>query len=302
MNTNLRTIDLNLLVIFEAVYATGNTGKAAMRLGMSQPSVSNALTRLRDQIGDPLFVRTPHGVEPTMKAKELIEPVREALGIIGGKVVDTGEIELATYRRVFRVIISDVLESVAMPKIVRTISEQARGIKIECIQGRANFEEDLRAGTLDLACFSYPGDTSDLTIMPIESIDFVVVTRRNHPQIKKPLDLETFARLSHIAFNRELRALTTVNKSLTANALELHVAYMVAKAWSIPPMIERTDLIGILPRNFVEEISDNFDLDVHDVPIDLPEQHHYMTWHVNSDNDPGHKWLRESIMSAMKRN
>lgn len=302
MTINLRKIDLNLLVIFEALYATGNTSRAAERLGMSQPAVSNALNRLRDLIGDPLFTRTPRGIKPTSKARELIQPVRESLGVISRQLTSNDTIDLSTYKRLFRIIIIDVLEPIIMPSIVRTITTQAPGIAIECVQGTARFAEDIKEGVIDLACFAFPVDTTDIVVKAILPIDLVVVSRRDHPAIKKPLDMETFGRLPQIAAGRELRGLTGVDKATVAKGITRHTPYMVAKIWSMPPMIERTDLIGMLPRRFAEEIAGNFDLDIHELPVEMPDQHIYMLWHVNSEHDPGHKWLREAMLQAAHTN
>lgn len=126
MAFNLRKIDLNLLVIFEALYATGSTGRAAERLGMSQPAVSNALGRLRDLIGDQLFVRDTRGLKPTSKSNEIIRPVREALGVIGSQLITSDSIDLSTYQRQFRVIIADPFEPILMPPIVRAITTERR--------------------------------------------------------------------------------------------------------------------------------------------------------------------------------
>jgi DNA-binding transcriptional LysR family regulator len=300
MNKNLKNVDLNLLVIFEAIYATSNISRAADRLGMSQPAVSNALARLRDLIGDPLFVRASQGVEPTIKARDIIRPVREALGVIGQQL--SGTIDLATYKRIFRVIMVDALEPIIMPPVVRTLMAQAPNVRIECIQGDAKFYEGITAGTIDLACFSFPVDTTDMIVKPICPADLVVISRRNHPAIAKPLDLATLQSLTQIALGRELRGLTHVDKNLIARELPRRVGYMAAKIWSIPPMVERTDMIGILPRRFIEEISCNFALDIHEMPIELPEQFLYMMWHANSDLDAGHKWLRDSMMQAAQSN
>lgn len=302
MSINLRTIDLNLLVIFEALYATRNTSRAAERLGMSQPAVSNALSRLRDLIGDPLFVRQARGLKPTLKAQEIVGPVRDALSVIGRQFASAETIDLASYKRLFRIIIIDVLEPIMMPSIVRTITSQAPGITIECVQGTARFAEDIKEGVIDLACFSFPVDTTDIVVKAVLPIDLVVVSRRDHPAIKKPLDMETFGRLPQIAAGRELRGLTGVDKAMVAKGLARHTPYMVAKIWSMPPMIERTDLIGMLPRRFAEEVAENFDLDIHELPIEMPEQHIYMLWHVNSEHDPGHKWLRETMLQAAQTN
>src|SRR5450756_1446826 len=283
MNKNLKNVDLNLLVIFEAVYATSNISRAAERLGMSQPAVSNALARLRELIGDPLFVRAPHGVEPTIKAREMIRPVREALGVIGQQLGSSSNLDLATYKRLFRIIIVDVLEPIIMPPMMRTIMSQAPGIGIECIQPDGKFYEGIKAGTIDPACFAFPVDTTDMIVKPICPMDLVVVSRRNHPAIEKPLDLDTFQQLTQIAVGRELRGLTNIDKNLIARGLPRKVGYMAAKIWSMPAMVERTDLIGILPRRFVQEISGNFALDVHEMPTEMPEQFMYMMWHAISE-------------------
>ncbi|MBR0956646.1 LysR family transcriptional regulator [Bradyrhizobium japonicum] len=302
MAINLRKIDLNLLVIFEALYSTGNTSKAAERLGMSQPAVSSALGRLRELLGDPLFVRSPRGVAPTNKAREIIQPVREALAVIGRQFTVADSIDLATYTRLFRIIVSDPLEALVMPSIVRTLLTQAPGVQIECVQATARYAEDIREGNIDLACFAFPIDTTDIVVKSIMAFDLVVISRRDHPEITKPLDLATFARLPQVAVAHELRGLTGVDKNMVAQGTVRRTPYMVSKIWSMPAMVQRTDLIGLLPRRFAEEIADNFQLDLHDLPMPLAEQYAYMLWHVNSENDPGHKWLRESIMQGLQSN
>jgi DNA-binding transcriptional LysR family regulator len=302
MSVNLKNVDLNLLVIFEAIYSTGNISRASERLGMSQPAVSNALARLRELIGDPLFVRAPRGVEPSSKARELVTPVREALGLIGRHLDAGPNIDLSTYNRLFRIIMVDALEPIIMPAVMRTLMAQAPSVNIECIQGDGHFYDGIRTGTIDLACFAFPVDTTDMIVQTLCPADLVAVTRRNHPAIEKPLDLETFQKLPQIALGRELRGLTNIDRNLIANGIHRRVAYLAAKMWSIPPMVERTDLVGILPRRFVQELTGNFALDVHELPIEMPEQFLYMMWHSNSELDPGNKWLRDSIMQAMQTN
>jgi DNA-binding transcriptional LysR family regulator len=303
MAVNLKNVDLNLLVIFEAVYSTGNISRAADRLSMSQPAVSNALARLRELIDDPLFVRAARGVEPTSKTREMINPVREALGLIGRNLDKKAiDIDLSTYKRIFRVIIVDTLEPIIMPTLVRTMLAEAPGVDIECVQGDARFAEAIKTGTIDLACFGFPIDTTGFVVQPISPMELVMVSRRDHPGIDKPLDLETFQRLPQIALGREMRGLTGIDKILIARGTPRRVCYMASKIWSIPPMVERTDLVAILPRRFVEEVARNFELDIHELPIDIPEQFTYMTWHANSELDPGHRWLRESMMRAAQTN
>jgi DNA-binding transcriptional LysR family regulator len=299
MSVNLRTIDLNLLVIFEALYATRNTSRAAERLGMSQPAVSNALARLRDLIGDPLFVRHARGLNPTLKAQEIIGPVREALSVIGRQFTTGDTLDLSTYQRLFRIILVDPLEPIMMPPVVRVITTEAPGVAIECVQATADYAEMIRAGDIDLACMSFPVDTTDLVIKSIGPADLVIVSRRNHPAIKKPLDPPTLLRLPHIVIGRELRGLTGIEKNMVAQNMKRQMPYAAAKLWSVPAMVQRTDMIAFLPRRFATEFAVPFGLDIHEVPIEMPDQHFYMMWHVNSEHDPGHRWLRESMFAAI---
>ena len=154
---SLKNVDLNLLVIFEAVYAAGNISHAAIQLSMSQPAVSNALTRLRELLDDPLFVRDKKGVRPTVRAEAIIGPVRDALALIGRQLDAGKEIDLATYKRAFRVIMVDPLEPLVMPAVLREIDAKAPGISIETYPSfRADFSSDILAGTIDLAIYVYP--------------------------------------------------------------------------------------------------------------------------------------------------
>ena len=218
MSINLRKIDLNLLVIFEALYSTGSTSRTAERLGMSQPAVSNALARLRDLIGDPLFVREARGLRPTGKSHEIIGPVRDALTVIGRQFVAADTIDLATYKRLFRIIMADPYEPILLPPIIRTIAAHAPGIEIECVPATAQYVDDIRDGSIDLACFAFPTDTTDIVAKALCPVDYVVVSRRDHPEIRKPLDVETLRRLPQISVGRELRGLTGIDKNADGRA------------------------------------------------------------------------------------
>ena len=269
---------------------------------MSQPAVSNALSRLRAILDDPLFVRHPRGLKPTVKSQEIIRPVREALSVIGRQFAPSDELDLATYQRLFRIVIVDPLEPIMMPPIVRTITAEAPGIEIECVQATPKFAEAIREGTIDLACIAYPIDTTDLVVRPICPIDAVIISRCNHPLIKEPLDVETFVQLAQVGLGRELRGMTTVDKTMVARQIKRRTPYMAAKIWSIPSIVQHSDLVSFMPRRFAQQITSNFDLELHEVPFDVPEEHIYMTWHVNSEHDPGHRWLREAMLQAMQTN
>lgn len=296
---NLKNVDLNLLVVFEAVYSAGNISHAAARLASSQPAVSNALTRLRDIVGDPLFVRGKRGVDPTVKAKQMIAPVREALGLIGRQLSAGPELDLSNYERIFRVMMMDILEPIIFPPVLAEMAAKAPRISIECLPPHPGIADDLRNGTVDLACFTYPMNPTEITAVPLNAAEITVIARKNHPGIRGKFTADTFMSLNHIALTRELRGMGNVEKDLVAHGLTRKIVYMVNRVWSIAPMVERSDLIAILPGSFAREISCNFDIELYPVPFNPSEQHNYLMWHSRHEHDPAHKWLRDAMIAAV---
>lgn len=298
---NLKNLDLNLLVVFEAIYSSGNISRAAERLAMSQPAVSNSLARLRHLLDDQLFLRARRGVEPTIKAKAMIGPVRDALALIKRELGGDEAIDLATYKRQFRILMFDPLDVIMMPPVLQRIVHEAPGISIECPPPfRMDFAKELLAGTLDLACYIYPLNAPDIVTVPICPADVVTIARRGHPKINGTLDLETFKAVKHVTLIPELRAMTHLQKDVAANRFERDVAYMVARLGSMPAIVERTDLVASVPRWFAEEMAKNFDIEIYPPPIPVAEQHIYMMWHRKNEHDAGHRWLREMLLATMR--
>jgi DNA-binding transcriptional LysR family regulator len=300
-NKSLRNLDLNLMVVFEAIYTSGNISQAADKLALSQPAVSNSLARLRQILNDPLFERARNGVEPTAKAKSMIGPVRDALNLIGAQVYP-GEPDLSTYKRHFRVMISDVLEGVMMAPVIRALRTKMPLVTLEAVQVNATgFVDDLMEGDVDLACYVFPKSSPDLVTQPIAAIDPVLIARRDHPAFKNgALTGEQYLKLDHIMAPPELRAGVHVEQNMAARGALRRPTYTVSRLWSVPPLVEETDLVGILPRWFVRKIEQNFGIEAHEFPIPIADQHLYMTWHVRNADDAGHTWLREALMSAFR--
>ena len=122
---NIRDFDLNLLLVFEAKYSSGNISRAADNLDLSQPAVSNALSRLRKQLDDPLFVRSGNGVVPTIRADEIIDPVRNALSTLQQSIGTTAEFDPQTSKRHFRLLVADPLEQIVMSRLLQSIGNNS---------------------------------------------------------------------------------------------------------------------------------------------------------------------------------
>jgi DNA-binding transcriptional LysR family regulator len=295
---NFRNLDLNLLVVFEAVFSTRSISNAAKQLGMSQPAVSNALARLRDMMRDPLFVRVRGGVDPTTKARRMIGPVREALALIEGQLGGL-DFDLASYKRVFKVLMVDALEATMMPPVLRLITDNAPGVSIECVRPVPEAIEDLRTGKIDLALHSHPTNAPDIISMPILPMDTVVIARRGHPGIRKTLDMQTYGSLGHVTLIPEMQVLTQIEKDLGKHAIARRAVYLVNKTWSFAPIVETTDLIALLPRWFAQELARSYNIAIHESPLKHSNMHCHLLWHEKSANDAGHRWLRESMLAAV---
>lgn len=296
---NIRNIDLNLLVVFDTVYATGNISHAARQLSLTQPAVSNAISRLREHFNDQLFVRGGRGVKPTIRSQQMIEPVRDALRLIATQLDGRRDIDLPTYKRQFRMVIVDPLEPLLMPLLLQEIDERAPHISIETRPpSHTKVVDELMAGTLDLACYTFLLSAPGLVVVPLMPCDYVVISRRDHPRIGKVLDKNTFMALGHVALIPELRTQISIDRDITTRVNPRRVPYLVNKVWSIPAIIGSTELITVLPRRFAEYVAPIYDLAIHEAPVPISEQEYHMMWHEKNNEDPGHKWLRESLLVA----
>ena len=299
--TNLRNVDLNLLIVFETVYGTGNISHAAAQLSLTQPAVSNALARLREHFNDPLFVRAGRGVKPTNRSEQMIAPVREALGLIRSQFDANRAIDLAAYQRQFRIVIVDVLEPILIPPLLREITAKAPNVSIETRPpSQTDVIGEIIAGTLDLACYTSIKSQPGLVIQTICPCDYVIVARRDHPEIGNSLPARTFVRLGHVGLINELQRQVSINQDITTSAGKRRVVYVVNKVWSVPSIVANSDLVAVLPRAFAELMAPIFGLAVYDAPMPIsPQEVYHMVWHERNRDDPGHQWLRATLMSGV---
>ncbi|WP_295805721.1 LysR family transcriptional regulator [uncultured Nitratireductor sp.] len=299
--SGLKNLDLNLLVVFEAVYSAGNISQAARRLGMSQPTISNALRRLRDGLDDPLFVRAGRGVHPTPRAIQMIGPVREALQMIESGVAPDVHFDPATSTRHFRVVVLDAMEPIVMPHVIRQI-QAYRSVTIENLAVvDTPMSDRLNDGSLDLVIANFLAESRDTHCEALAPVHLSVVARNDHPAISGEFSLDHFQTLGHVALVPRVQALSRMLEVLRRLDIQRHVAYSVTKFWSFPHILMTTDLVAILPTAFAKVISRNHPLALYDLPFAYPEEQIYMTWKTSRTNDPGHRWLREEIASAVRQ-
>lgn len=295
---SLRNLDLNLLIVFEAVYTSGNITQAAKTMNLSQPAISNSLNRLRDVLDDQLFIRSKGGVTPTPKAMQIIGPVRDALLLIQDGVVDDSGFDPISMKRHFRIILLDQLEALLMPGVIRQIQDN-KTITLENLPiATTPTAECLMDNSVDLVLSTFAHGPDELDCETIGSTNVVAIARKGHPEISGELTMGQFKSQNYVGLLPRLRALSKVEEELRHLGINRHVTYTVSKFWSFPYIVANTDLLAILPDGFAEIAARMFPIDVYPLPFKLETQRLYMTWIKDRATDPGHMWLRNCIRKS----
>jgi DNA-binding transcriptional LysR family regulator len=291
---NLRNIDLNLLVIFDALITERSVTSAAHRVGISPSAVSHALRRLRRTFGDDLLQRTPHGMEPTRRALDLVDPVRSALQGLQHAFEQQFEFNPRTSERSFRVSISDFLVHSLLPRIVARMGVEAPKVTLIAEhpfrRGRALPEP----GEIQLRACSEISDPNYKARRLLRS-PFVVAARRDHPGFDGNLSLERYVGLRHLDISSADEASRRLEDGLAQQDLSRRIVLTVPSLSGVMAILEHTDLCAILPASWVKLHGDPGRIVTAPLPLEGVEFTIDLIWHRRDKGDPGHQWLRAII-------
>ena len=293
---NIGAIDLNLLVVFEALVAERSVTRAAGRVGLSQPAVSNALARLRALLGDPLLVRTGRGMEPTARALELSGPIQQALEGIRRALTPSASFEPERSPYTFRVRSADNLELSLLPRLLERLGRTAPLVDIVVDRVGDTTEQDLRTGRIDLYLGSWFNVPSRLEQYLLQHETFACIARKGHPAIKSRLTLKAYMRAGHVLVEAGDRPSSVVDTVLADQGLGRRVVLRTPHFLVAPLMVARTDLIATLPRSVATTYAQFLPLNVFDPPLDAPGFPIQMVWHRRTHEQAPHRWLRRLIM------
>ena len=299
---NLRSLDLNLLLVFDAIYGERSISKAARKLHLSQPTVSNALARLRDRLQDPLFERSAQGMLPTPRARKLAEPVRQALNTLERGLRDDDGFDFARSTREFVIAVEDYGESVILPRFIRWLADTAPGIRIRIrSEVPAQLKTELREGTVDLALdyFALPEPGWRSHCVLTETLQ--TLSRRDHPLLGERLTLEQYLAAPHVVLAAPANARPMIDLALAKRGLQRRIAVAVPHFISMPLMVQASDMICTLPRRMATLYADNFRLRAHTVPLRVPQFPVYLIWHESQETDAGHQWFRQHLTDFCQR-
>lgn len=299
---NLRSLDLNLLLIFDAIYDERSISKAARKLHLSQPTVSNALGRLRQRLDDPLFERSSQGMSPTPRAKMLAEPVRQALDILERGLRGHDEFDFAGSDREFVIAAEDYGETVILPRFIDWLAKVAPRIRIRIRPEPSSLlKGELRDGTVDLALDYFVLQDATYRNHCALTESLLSLSRRDHPEVAEKLSLETYLAQKHVALAPRTSTMSMIELALSKRGLQRQIAVTVPHFLSMPVMVQTTDMICTLPRRMAHLYADHFRLRAHAVPIRIPQFPLYLIWHESADMDPSHQWFRNHLMEFCQR-
>lgn len=302
---NFRTLDLNLLRVFDTVMAERNLTRAAEQLAMTQPAVSNALRRLKDAVGETLFTRAAFGVKPTAHAETLWPEVREALTHLR-EALDPREYDPCTQAHTFHLAMADATSSRLLPALMRRLEAGGALADLRVVPlGTRDPSKLLDQGEADIAIGHFPELISRLTVQgrhaplrfqTLYESEYVCVMRRGHPLAAKPgLDLDDYCAALHLLVSFSGRGQGRVDETLAPMGRRRRIAMSVNQFFTAGLVVAQTDLLTVLPSAFLEVTGVADQLVVRELPLTLPPLKVCGVWHRRHDRQPAVSWLLQQI-------
>lgn len=292
----LRDIDLNLLVVFDALYRLRRVSATADVLGMSQPTVSNALGRLRRTVADPLFVRTAHGMVPTPFAEGLAVPVADALDRLRNAMNHTEAFDAHATTREFTLALSDVGEVYFLPVLAELCARLAPSLRLSSVRaGTLDIARELAAGRIDLAIGAFAPPSESIFQRRLFEQRYATMFRRGHALGQGPVTLSKFLAARHLLVASPSNPYNEINQLLEKAGVSATSTVRVPHFVAVPYIVSNSELVVTVPHKLAERAAAPFALEFVRPPLDLPILQTKMFWHRRFHLDPGNQWLRARI-------
>jgi DNA-binding transcriptional LysR family regulator len=298
---DLSGFDLNLLRVFDTVARERHVTRAAARLNLSQPAVSNALNRLRAALGDELFLRAPQGVEPTSLALALMHPVEEMLDRLQETLAATAPFDPATSDRVFTLGFSEYAEAVLAPPLFARLAKEAPHILVAiCHADRTNTNALLEGNEAQLAIAVLPEPTALYTRLRLLPEAFMILTRPGHPLLEGEMTVERYVAWPHLLHSPNGSRDGAVDRVLQELGQSRRLGAVVAHLSAVPAILLHTDMVMTLSSRLARQLAAAHGLVLHPVPAEIAERTKHtrlsMIFHRRFEADQGHAWLRRLLL------
>jgi DNA-binding transcriptional LysR family regulator len=288
----MEELDLKLLKVFDEVYKTRSVSRAAENVGVTQPSISIALAKLRKHFQDPLFVRTSDGMQPTPYAADLIRPVRDGLGLLDGAMRHRATFDPAQSDRAFCLCLTDISQAVMLPTMLNHLKRIAPAIQLEIVPISSETPRMLESGDADLAVGFMPQLEAGFYQQKLFQQRFVCVVREDHPRIKSRLSLKQFVDEDHIVVTTSATGHWILDKTLEAKGVVRRVAVRLPDFLGLASIVAGTELLACVPERLGEVMRQAAKVKLLAPPVELPSYLVKQHWHERYHHDPANRWLR----------
>lgn len=291
----LAGIDLNLLTSLDVLLDEANVTRAAKRLGVSQPAVSHNLRRLRELLGDPLLVRTAHGMQATPRAAELRPAVRAALEAAEAVLQAAPSFDPERAERSFVLAMADQASFQLLPPLVERIARVAPGITLQLRPPPIDLAAALSEGEIELAIGVFGDAPAGIHTEPLWTETFSCVVRRRGPGTRGPFDLARYLARPHLLVAPRGRPGSVVDDLLAQRDQRRRIAVVVPHFLVAPAIVATSDLVWTAPSGLAHAFAESYALAVRPPPLAIPSFTIAMRWHLRLDRDPGLAWLRAML-------
>lgn len=291
----MKNQELTLLYIFDAIMTEGSITRAAERLSMTQPSVSNAVSRMRHAWSDPVFVKKGRQIEPTSFALSLWDQVRGPMHELS-RAVTTSNFDPATSRRKFRVALTDLILDMLWPRLVSRLEAEAPGVDLHAVPYTVEGAHmQLREAHVDLAIGMLSEHDHSLRSKWLLETGYVLAMREDHPLAGRSVTLEEFLDARHLLISLSGDTHGPVDSALDRMGLSRRVAVTVNQYPTIPELLRSSDMITALPEGMLQDAQFREGLWLTRLPLEVETINLYLIWHARHDRDPGLIWMRSLV-------
>jgi len=294
----ISSFDLNLFVILNAIYTEGSLTKAAEVVGITQPAVSNALSRLREKFDDDLFVRTGTGMVPTQKTENIISDIQSALSLMQQSVNQPNSFDPAITERNFKLSLGDITEGRVLPYMMKEIYKNAPNISVGSYNyRRIDQVHALATNNLDFVVDPVIPDSDEINSYKVFQDYFVVIHREGHPIQKiKNLTVDDLLSQKFINVSNRRKGLHMVDLELEKTGHRRDIALRCQHFLIAPEIIRETDAVIMATHSFAK----SNDLPFVEIPQELPQMEYFLSWHKSDEGDGGHEWMKDLIIKAFE--
>lgn len=293
----MKRFDLELLLIFDEIYKTGNVTRAADNLGLPQSTVSLGLGKLRGHFNDQLFTRTARGMVPTPRAQNAIEDVRRSLQALQHALADQPVFDPAASKREFRICMTDISEIVLLPRLLNHLRETGPGIHLEISKISPDSPADLASGAVDLAVGFMPHLEAGFYQQKLFDQHFVCLVANRHPRVGDTLSLEALRSEAHLRVRTSGTGHAIVDRMLAREGIERNVVLNLPSFLGVARIVAQTELLAIVPQRYAAELASTEAVRLLPVPVELPSYQVKQHWHERYHADVSNRWLRQLLAS-----